>query len=222
MRLEQPLQLTGRTSSHFTRVARMFALELNVPLELDVVHDLTRLDAATYGGHPALKIPTLHIGHGLLFGTDNICRRLAEISGRADDPRVVLPHHATSDSARSAQELVWHAMSVQVQIVVGLQFAKLPAESVFFVKAKAGMLGALAWLDARLDAVLAELPTPRDVSVFEVTLFCLVEHLLFRPTVSLDPFPRLRSFATAFAARESARRTVFPFDAIPTASKENP
>jgi glutathione S-transferase len=212
------LRLSGRSSSHFTRVARMFAHELDVPIEFNVVHDLTSLDAATYGGHPALKLPTLHVGEGLLFGTDNICRKLAEVAGRADDPRVFLSHHTATDLVRNAQELVWHAMSVQVQLVVGVQIAQLPADSVFFKKARTGMLGALAWLEEHLQQVLEQLPTPRDISVFEVTLFCLVEHMVFRSTVALDPFPRLRDFATAFATRESARHTVFCFDPPPTAA----
>jgi len=213
MRREQPLRLTGRSSSHFTRVARMFAHELSVPIELDVVRDLTGLDASSYGGHPGLKIPTLHAGGSVLFGTDNICLKLAEIAGRANDPRVVLGHQVTSDLVRSAQELVWHAMALQVQLVVGVQFAKLPVENLFFAKATAGMQGALSWLDERFEQELAGLPAPRDVSVFEVTLFCLLEHLLFRPTISLDPSPKLRGFAATYALRESARRTVYRFDA---------
>jgi len=213
MSLEQPLRLTGRSSSHFTRVARMFAHELSVPIELDVVHDLTGLDASSYGGHPGLKIPTLHAGGSVLFGTDNICRRLAEIAGRANDPRVVLGHHVTSDLARSAQELVWHAMGLQVQLVVGVQLAKLPVENLFFAKATAGLEGELAWLEEHLEPELAGLPAPRDVSVFEVTLLCLLEHLRFRPTISLDPWPRLRGFVATYALRESARRTVYRFDA---------
>lgn len=216
MNLAPPIRLSGRSSSHYTRVVRMVAHELGVPLQLDVVHDLMSLDAATFGGHPALKLPTLLVGDAPLFGTDNICRRLAELAGRANDPRVVLSHHVTSDLGRSAQELVWHAMAVQVQLVVGVQVAKLPAENVFFAKAKAGMLGALAWLDERLGPVLAELPSPRDLSVLEVTLFCLVEHVGFRPTASLDAFPNLRGFATSFSARASAQRTVFHFDPAPT------
>lgn len=209
------LRLTGRSASHFTRVARMFAHELGVPIDLDVIHDLTSLGPATYGGHPALKLPTLHVGDAPMFGTDNICRTLAEIARREHDPRVVLSHHVSSSLARCAQELVWHAMAVQVQLVIGLQVAKLPAENVFFAKATAGMQGALAWLDARLEFVLAELPSPRDVSVLEVTLFCLVEHMVFRPTVSLDPFARLRDFATRFASRASAQGTPFRFDPAP-------
>jgi glutathione S-transferase len=211
-----PLRLTGRSTSHFTRLVRMLAHELSVPLELEAVHDLMSLDAAAYGGHPALKLPTLHVGDAALFGTENICRALAEFAGRANDPRVVLPHQVTSLLARSAQELAWHAMTVQVQLVIGLRFAKLPAENIFFTKATAGMNGALTWLDARLDQVLAELPSPRDVSVLELSLFCLVEHMVFRPTVPLDSFPRLRGFAEAFAPRDSARRTPFQLDPVPT------
>jgi hypothetical protein len=194
----------------------MVAHELAIPLELDIVHDLMSVDAAAYGGHPALKIPSLHVGDSQLFGTDNICRKLAELAGRANDPRVVLSHHMTSDLARSAQELVWHAMAAQVQLVVGVKVAKLPAENVFFSKAKVGMLGTLQWLDARLDQVLVELPSPRDLSVFEMSLFCLVEHIVFRPTVSLDAFANLHNFATTFAARESAQRTGFYLDPAPT------
>ncbi|MBK8942734.1 MAG: hypothetical protein IPM79_35350, partial [Polyangiaceae bacterium] len=153
---------------------------------------------------------------GPLFGTDNICRALAEIAGRSGDPRVVLGGPSASVLARSAQELVWQAMSTQVQLVVGLRVAKLPAENVFFEKAKAGMLGSLAWLEARAGEVIAELPEPRDLSLFEVTLFCLLEHLGFRPSVSLEPFPALRGFAATFGSRESARGTPYRFDPPPT------
>lgn len=215
MALIAPLRLTGRSSSHYTRVVRMFADELAIPLALEVVHDLMGLDAAAYGGHPALKLPTLHVGGVALFGTEHLCRRLAELAGRADDPRVVLPHQLTSDLARNAQELIWHAMAAQVQLVVGLRVARLPADNVLFVKAAAGLSGALDWLDARLDDVLAALPAPRDVSVLEVTLFCLLEHIVFRPTAPLDALPNLRAFATGYAARGSAQRTPFLFDPAP-------
>jgi glutathione S-transferase len=206
------LRLTGRSSSHFTRVARMVALELGIPVALDVVADLASVDADDYGGNPALKIPTLHVGDVPLFGTDNICRRLAALAGRADDPRVVLTHQVPSDLVCSAQELVWHAMAAQVQLVIGVHMARLPADHALLAKARAGLVGALGWLDARLDGVLAALPAPRDLSVFEVTLYCLVEHLRFRPTVAPGGPLRLAGFAAAFGARESAQRTPFCFD----------
>lgn len=207
------LKLTGRSASHFTRVARVFAHELAVPIAFEVIHDLMGLDPAPYGGHPALKLPTLHVAGAPVFGTDHICRTLAALAGRAADPRVVLG----SDDAlvRNAQELVWHAMAAQVQLVVGVQIAKLPADNPFFAKAAAGLRGALAWLEAHHDELDAALPTPRDVSLYEVTLFCLLEHLAFRPTVALDDLPRLRAFAAAYATRPSAIATRFQFDPKP-------
>jgi glutathione S-transferase len=204
-----PLRITGRKASHFTRVARMVAHELALPYELAVVGDIFSRNLEEYGGHPALKIPTLHIGDSILFGTDNICRRLAELAGRDQDPRVVLPHQLTADFLRSAQELVWHAMAAQVQLALGVQVAKLPADSVYFAKATQGLHGTLAWLEEQLQRVLAALPAPRDLSIFEVTLFCLVEHIGFRPTVELVAYPGLRAFADDFGKRESARLTPF-------------
>ena len=210
------LRLTGRSGSHFTRVAKIVAHELAVPVELDVVHDILSVNIEDYAGHPAMKLPTLHVGDFPIFGTDNICRKLADIAGRASDPRVVLSHQVTSDLVRNAQELVWQAMAAQVQLVLGVRVGKLPVESNFFAKAKLGLLGSLTWLDERLDRVLLALPAPRDFSVFEVTLYCLIEHIVFRPTVPLDAFPTLRAFTAGFAARESAQRTAFGFDPAPT------
>ena len=43
------LALVGRSSSHFTRTARMFALELGVPHAFRPVLDLTTLDAKDIG-----------------------------------------------------------------------------------------------------------------------------------------------------------------------------
>ncbi|MCA9628209.1 MAG: glutathione S-transferase N-terminal domain-containing protein, partial [Myxococcales bacterium] len=53
------LELVGRSSSHYTRVAQVFAHELGVPYRLVPVFDLTQLEADCYGDNPALKIPML-------------------------------------------------------------------------------------------------------------------------------------------------------------------
>lgn len=209
---EPILRITGRSSSHYTRVAAMFAHELGLAFTLEVVTDLASLDVASFGGNPALKMPTLHVGDAALFGTENICRRLVELAGRAGDPRVVLTEHLREDLPRNAQEMVWHSMVAQLQLRIGITVCNLPRDNLYFVKAERGMLGALGWLDAHLDAVLASLPAPRDISLLEVTLFCLLQHIGFRPSVSLAAFPRLRGFAESFALRESARRTPYRFD----------
>ena len=78
------VRLIGRSASHFTRVAAIFAHELDVAFELVVVPDLSSLDAVAYAGHPGLKIPALAVDGEVLFGTENVCRRLAELSPRTD------------------------------------------------------------------------------------------------------------------------------------------
>ncbi|MBL8680215.1 MAG: glutathione S-transferase N-terminal domain-containing protein [Myxococcales bacterium] len=209
------LTLTGRNSSHFTRVARIFAHELGVPIELDVVYDLRQRDAERFGGHPALKIPTLHMGTKSLWGTENICRKLLELAGRSGDRSFVLCEHYADDALRCAQELVWTAMSTQVQLRMGIAVCKLPADNAYFEKATASLIASLAWLEAHIDEVIAALPSPRTTSVFEVTLFCLYEHLVFLRSAPLEPYPKLRRFCEDFSRRESAQATPFFMDAKP-------
>lgn len=209
------LRLYGRRSSHFTRVAVIFADVLGVDAPLEIVHDLASVQPSTYGGNPTLKVPTLVIDEVPLFGTENICRRLVALSGRSGDPRIVLTEHLSDDRSRSAQELVWHAMATQVQLRIGLHFAQLPADNLFFAKATGGLRAALEWLDAQLPAVLDVLPADRELSLFEVTLGCLLEHLAYRPAVRLEPPPQLRAYAASFAAQPWAQRTAFRSDAAP-------
>jgi hypothetical protein len=101
-----------------------------------------------------------------------------------------------------------------VQFAFGIAINKLPADNLYFVKARAGMEGALAWLDSNLSNALDKLP-PRDLSFFEVSLFCLVDHLRFRQTVELHPYTALERFTDEFAHRPSAQRTPYRFDVPP-------
>jgi glutathione S-transferase len=206
------VEIIGRRSSHFTRVALVFAEELGVPYELVPVYDLKSLDPACYGGNPALKVPALRRGGALVFGAENVCRALADMTPGA---RVVWPEEMRDDLSRNAMELVRHAMTAQVQLAFGTIIAGLPAENVYFTKGRAGFEGALRWLDEHLGGALAALPSPRAVSFVEAMLFCLVEHLAFRGTLPLEPYPELAAFARAFGARPSAGRTSYRFDAPP-------
>lgn len=210
-----PVEIIGRSSSHFTRVTLMFAHELGVPVELRVIHDLTSVEPGVFAGNPALKMPSLRRGGSLLFGAENICRALAELAEPAVAARVVWPEALRGDVSRNAQELVWHGMAAQVQLVLGTLVGKLPAEHPFFAKGRAGFEGALRWLDEHLAAALAALPAPRLVSLFEVTLFCLVEHLEFRQSLPVAPYPALIDFARRFAERPAARLTAYKFDPAP-------
>jgi len=204
------MQIVGRSSSLFTRIPLIFAEELGVPYVLEPIYDMTAVGPEVYAGNPALKLPILRRdGSQPLFGAQNICRVIVERATIAQ--RVLWPEDLRDDLSRNAQELVWHCAATQVQLVMGTVINKLPAENPFFSKARAGFENSLRWLDAHLAAALGALPS-HDLSLFEVSLFCLVEHLQFRPTLPLDSLPALLAFTTDFARRPSARRTAYRYD----------
>jgi glutathione S-transferase len=207
------LQIVGRSSSLFTRLPLIVAEELGVPYELVPIYDMAALGPEVYAGNPALKLPILRVQGEVLFGALNICRTLVE---RAERPvRVVWPEELRSVLSRNAHELVWHAMAAQIQLVMGTVVGKLPADNVYFAKARAGLEGSLQWLDAHMTDVMSELPATRGISVLEASLFCLVEHLVFRKTLDVESYPALVRFAQAFAARPSAKQTAYRFDSAP-------
>jgi glutathione S-transferase len=206
------LQIIGRSSSHFTRVPLIFAHELGLACELLPIYDMTRVDADIYAGNPALKMPTLRRGGSLVFGAENICRALVDLADT--QLRIVWPEQLRTDLARNAQELVWHGMAAQVQLIFGTVVAELPADNLYFTKSRQGFEGALRWLDDNIEVVLAGLPA-RDLGLLEVTLFCLVEHVALRGTVPIAPYPALLRFAEGFGQRPSAQRTQYRFDVPP-------
>jgi glutathione S-transferase len=212
----ETMQIIGRRSSLFTRMALIFAEEFAVAHEFVPIYDMKDLDAQAYAGHPALKLPILRRGDATLFGTQNICRALAEHASVSDE--VAWPESMRDDMMCNAQELVWHCMSAQVQLLMGTVVARLPTDNLFFVKLRTGVEGSLGWLDAHLDAIVEQLPAQRRLSVFEVSLFCLIEHLSWRSTVSLDGFAELARFSATYAARPSSARTSYAFDVPPEAA----
>lgn len=195
------MELVGRSSSHYTRVARMFALDLGIAHTFRPVFDLMSLDAEAYAGNPALKIPILVDDRGPLFGAENVCRELAR--GRAD---VVLRGAIDDRLVANCEELALHAMAADVTILMA-RFAKAPEPA----KLVASLENAIGYLDAHVDAMLAALPA-RRLSFVEVALFCLVRHLPWREVMDVAPYRRLAAFADAFGARACARETEFRFD----------
>ena len=198
------LTLVGRSSSHFTRTARMFALELGVPHAFQPVFDLTTLDRAVYADNPALKVPILVDEHGPLFGTENICRELVRRSGRA---AVVLRGDVRERVVANAEELALHVMSSEVSLIMAKIAGEPPPPKV--VRSIENSLG---FLDEHVGAVLAALPAGRALSFVEVTLFCVVTHLPFRQVMDVAPWPRLGDFCRRFGERDSARATDYRFD----------
>lgn len=201
--------IVGRSSSHFTRVTRIFAAEVGVSCSFQIVRDLTSSDPHDYGGNPALKLPTLRTSLGSWFGSLPICRELARLS--RDKPRVVWPEDLDVPLLANAQELVVQAMSTEV----GLIMAKVAGgpESGYQAKMAVSLANAMAWLEAHARSTLSALPAERDLSYLEVTLYCLVTHLAFRDVLPVLAYPQLDAFCARFGERESAKGTVYAFDA---------
>jgi glutathione S-transferase len=205
--------LIGRSSSSFTRIARLFAAELGVPHGFRVVPSLLSVDARDYGGNPALKLPALETPEGTWFGASSICRVLAK---HARVPRrMVWPEALDRPLVANAQELTLVALSTEVALVmaaVGDKPGAGGAETPHAVKMRKSLVDTLAWLDDHLERALAELPKERDLSYLELSLFCLVTHLEFRNVVPTEPYAALGAFARSFAERPAASLTVYRFD----------
>ena len=206
------MKLYGRSSSHFTRIARIFALEAEVAFEFVLIRDLMSQEPDDYGGHPAMKMPTLQTEEGIWFGSLPICRELIACSEL--NLEVIWPENLERPVAANAQELVTTAMSSEVGLIMGKATGIAP-DNAQQVKTRASLLGAMEWLELNADRAIATLHPERDLSFLEVSLFCLLEHLEFREVLPLDPYPQLRAFAERFAQRSSAKATAYKFDFPP-------
>ena len=205
---DSELVLFGRSSSHFTRVTRIFASELAVEYTFRPVANLMSLDVNDYGGNPALKLPVLRASGESWFGASSICRLLARRSSAGR--RVVWPEALTAALAANAQELTLQAMATEVTLIMA-QLGDAGAGSAHAIKLRRSLVDSLVWLDAHVEAALAALPAG-DLSFLEVTLFCLTTHLEFREIVPLQPYPALRALVKRFALRPSAAHTAYRFD----------
>jgi len=201
------ITLVGRSSSHFTRILRIFALELGVAHTFRPVLDITAVDAAAYADNPALKIPVLVDEQGPLFGTENICRELVRRSQKA--ARVVMRGELNDRVVANAEELTLHVMTSEVSLIMAKAAADgRPAPA----KVSRGIENSLRYLDENLDALLAALPADRAFSFVEVALFCVLRHLPFREVMDVSAWTHLGEFCNGFGERESARATEYRFD----------
>lgn len=207
--LAQPV-LIGRSSSHFTRIARIFAAELGVDYTFQVVRDLMSSNPEDYGGNPALRIPVLKTPQGTWFGALNIARELWRRSSTR--PRVIWPEDLDTPVLANAQELVLQSMATEVSLVMAKVGGGASEGNAHQAKMRTQLINMLAWLDQNAQAVLAALPPQRDLSFLEVTLYCLVKHLEFREVLPTAPYAELNRFCQQFEARASIQATAFRFD----------
>jgi glutathione S-transferase len=204
------LVLAGRSSSHFTRLARIFAIESGCDFEFELLEDLASTNAENYSGNPSLTIPALLVDREPVLGSVNICRRFAELSGQRE--RYSLPEDFIgSQLLQNAHELVMTGMSAQVTIVFSTLFANIAKENGLVMKSQQRLNGLLAWLNTNWQEILAQIPQEK-LSTIEAGLFCLLEHIDFRRTEGITIGDELRKFVTNFGAKQSAKDTPFKMD----------
>ncbi|MEQ1512122.1 MAG: glutathione S-transferase family protein [Lysobacteraceae bacterium] len=206
------IEIIGRQASHYTRQLRLLAHELGVDYALLPIHNLMSEDPAVFAGNPALKLPALRQGDTVVWGSLNACRWLAR---QADDgvARVFWPEQAGSALAMNAHEVLAHAMAVQVEVVFHEIVSKRPPDAASR-KRRASLLQCLGWLDRHSQDIRVELPQEK-IAIFDLGLFCLLEHLPFRNPIDLSSMPQLTAFVNVFGARPSAQATPYRFDAPP-------
>jgi glutathione S-transferase len=203
------LTIIGRSSSHFTRVARIYAAEARLDYTFQLARDLMALDQTAYGDNPALKLPILQTPRGVWFGALNISRELCRQS--SSRPKAVWPEDFDQPLLANAQELVLQAMTTEVMLIM-TRLAGTDEASAHQVKMRQSLTNTMAWLERNAEKVLAELPSNRDLSYLEVTLYCLVQHLPFRGVLTVDAYAKLNEFCQRFASRDSVRETAYRLD----------
>jgi glutathione S-transferase len=206
------IEIVGRQGSHYTRMARLLAHELGVDYTLTPIYDLLSEDPAVFAGNPALKLPALRQNGAVVWGSQNVCRALAR-SVLGGESRVFWAEDARSPLLMNAHEIVAHAMAVQVEVVFHEVVSKRPPDAASR-KRRASLVNCLAWLDANLPAVQAELPAER-IRMLELGLFAVLEHFGFRNPVDLSAMPRLTGFMADFGRRASAQATPYVLDQPP-------
>ncbi|WP_338865977.1 glutathione S-transferase N-terminal domain-containing protein [Myxococcus stipitatus] len=206
--LSKPV-LIGRSSSHFTRIVRIFADELRVDYDFQVLRDMLSPRPEDYGGNPALKIPVLRTSRGSWFGALNICRELWRQSNHKQ--RIVWPEDLGEPVLANAQELVLQSMATEVTLVMS-RVGGAGDGGVHQDKMRQSLGNMVGWLNANAASFCAALPEERDLSFLEVSLFCLATHLEFREVLPMAPYTALTEFCQRFGARPSCAGTSFRFD----------
>ena len=203
---ERP-RIIGRSSSHFTRVLRIYAECCGIDYDFQVVPSLSSTDPDDYGGHPGLRLPSLQTAAGITFGSLPGCRRLAEISPQA--PATLWPEQLPSPALVNAMELTTEAMAIEVGLIMRTVVGQ--ADSPYAGKLRTGLEGMLAWLETAVDEILPLQPTGR-LSYLDLSLFALIDHLDFREVLPLQPYPRLCAFRDRYAQQPAALKTCYVYD----------
>jgi glutathione S-transferase len=193
------ITIVGRSTSHFTRITRILATELGLQYTYQVVSDIKVVDPANYAGNPALRVPILRTPKGDWYGSLNICRELWRRTG--GKLRVVWPEHHEHSRLANAQEFVSQGMATEVSLLMA-RFLGEP-DGAHAAKQRHSLVNMVEWLDQNVESALAQLPTDRELSYLELSLYCFVRHAAFRDVLPLEPYGNLLEFCRGYERRRS-------------------
>jgi glutathione S-transferase len=202
------LVIVGRSTSHFTRITRVFAAEGGLDYVYRVVPDLRVTDPANYAGNPALRIPILRTPKGEWFGSLNICREIFRLSRKK--PRVIWPEDLEDPLTANAQELIFQGMANEVTVLMSRFFGE--PEGPHAAKLRSSLANTVEWLEGNVEGILARLPADRELSYLELSWYCFLRHVEFRELLSIAPYAKLTEFCRNYEMRQSVKDTHYRLD----------
>ena len=194
------LRLIGTTLSHFTRKVRIVLHELAIPFRFETISGLLQTDAASYGGNPLLRVPTLIDDGQWIIESDHIVRHL--VCTRAPhDPLAVMTSSVDSLNRLAAiNGVMGHEVTWILAERAGMPDALSHG---YFQKIVQSMRTTLAWLDQGTD------PQRAGFDYVDVALVCLWQHLQFYAMLpGLSDYARIAERVTLLAERPSVASTV--------------
>jgi len=193
------LQLIGTPLSHFTRKLRILLAELGVAFEFVRAPGVLAPAAATYGGNPLLRVPTLVDGEVTLIDSDHIARYLV----RKHDPGDRLG--VCSDQVRDLNRLalVNGIMANEVVLILARRGGLTDLDGVaYFRKLTAAIDNALAQLDHDVDV---DAPGFDYGDIATICMWQHINHYQLRP--ELDRHARIAARVARLGDRPSVAST---------------
>ena len=186
------MQLFGTPRSHFARIVRVVAHELDVPFTWVDVGNVGAVER--FGGNPLMEVPALVDGEQRVWGTQNACEYL--VARAARDPLGV---RTTDWDARNLVHVVYGVMSAEVAMILAAR-AGTPTDTPRFDKIRERLRTGLQYVDQHVS----------DAGPLAFSQVCAVsmwEHLLACDNAASGDAPRLEALSARLRDRSSLAGT---------------
>lgn len=137
------MTLYGTPRSHFARIVRIVAAQLETDLDWVDVGNVGAPEP--FGGNPLMRVPVLVDGERALYDSHDICVYLTEQAG-VDPLRILQPGWED----RNRLTVIRGVMDAEVRLLLA-ERAGMATEGAVFDKARATIAQGVAWLEEQLD-----------------------------------------------------------------------